>query len=365
MTYKAKSALGDEVIAASPNPFTGTVSTVAVITANGLSGTVATPTSTPAITLTLGAITPTTVNGNTVTTGTGTLTLATYTLTAAGPASVSGTNTGDNAVNSLYSGLVSNATHSGDVSGATTLTIGSTKVTNAMLNADVFSSTHTWSAKQTHTAPVALAAGTATALTAPLYLTAGPLLTNVEPGAMEYKGHTLYFTTYLIRRSVVLAQEILIDDVVVGNTNVETTIYSIPMAATYLTVGKHIEIDLQGKFTSVASGNGLMTLRVKYAGATVATVVTQAGANTNSPFNIVVSTTCRAIGSGTAGKLISWVEFAEGSTTVANSRIAGALTNIDTTLDNTLTITAQWATTDTGNTMTVQQGRTLCADANT
>ena len=54
----------------------GTVTTVSVATANGVSGSVANATSTPAITLTLGAITPTSVNGNTITTGTGTLTLA-------------------------------------------------------------------------------------------------------------------------------------------------------------------------------------------------------------------------------------------------------------------------------------------------
>lgn len=38
-------------------------------------------------------------------------------------ASLSGTNTGDNAPNSLYSGLVSNATHTGDATGATALTV--------------------------------------------------------------------------------------------------------------------------------------------------------------------------------------------------------------------------------------------------
>lgn len=54
----------------------GTVTTVSVTPANGVSGSVATATTTPAITLTLGAITPTTVNGNTITTGSGVLTLA-------------------------------------------------------------------------------------------------------------------------------------------------------------------------------------------------------------------------------------------------------------------------------------------------
>jgi hypothetical protein len=45
----------------------GTVTSVSVTTANGVSGTVATATTTPAISLTLGAITPTTVNGITFT----------------------------------------------------------------------------------------------------------------------------------------------------------------------------------------------------------------------------------------------------------------------------------------------------------
>ncbi len=86
---------GDYAAFYAPLSVSGTVTTVSVSTANGVSGSVANPTTTPAITLTLGAITPTTVNGNTITTGTGTLTLSTFALTASGTASVSGTNTGD------------------------------------------------------------------------------------------------------------------------------------------------------------------------------------------------------------------------------------------------------------------------------
>ena len=57
-------------LASNPSGYTnntGTVTSVSVTTANGISGTVATSTTTPAITLTLGAITPTTVNGLTLT----------------------------------------------------------------------------------------------------------------------------------------------------------------------------------------------------------------------------------------------------------------------------------------------------------
>lgn len=51
----------------------GTVTSVSVTTANGVSGVVATATSTPAIALTLGAITPTSVNGSTTPPNTGVL----------------------------------------------------------------------------------------------------------------------------------------------------------------------------------------------------------------------------------------------------------------------------------------------------
>jgi len=47
--------------------------------------------------------------------------------------SSSGTNTGDNAVNSLYSGLVTNATHTGDVTGSGALTIANDAVTYAKM----------------------------------------------------------------------------------------------------------------------------------------------------------------------------------------------------------------------------------------
>jgi hypothetical protein len=49
----------------------------------------------------------------------------------------SGTNSGDNAVNSLYSGLVTNATHTGDVTGATALTIANGAVTEAKCNSSI------------------------------------------------------------------------------------------------------------------------------------------------------------------------------------------------------------------------------------
>jgi hypothetical protein len=104
---------------------TGTVTSVAVTTANGVSASIANPTSAANMTFTLGAITPTTVNSITL------IGASTPRLTVTGTSAISGTNTGDNSANTLYSGLVTNATHTGQVTGSGALTIAAGTVTLA------------------------------------------------------------------------------------------------------------------------------------------------------------------------------------------------------------------------------------------
>ena len=95
---------------ATPPNSGGTVTSVSVTTANGVSGTVATASTTPAITLTLGAITPSSVAASGTVTG----------------SNLSGTNTGDQTI-----------TLTGDVTGSGTgsfaATIANSAVTNAKL----------------------------------------------------------------------------------------------------------------------------------------------------------------------------------------------------------------------------------------
>lgn len=93
----------------------GTVTSVSVATANGISGTVATATTTPAITLALGAITPSTVNAITLS-GSSTPTLA-----VTGTSSISGSNTGDQTIT-----LTGDVTGTGTGSFATTIKSGVT-----------------------------------------------------------------------------------------------------------------------------------------------------------------------------------------------------------------------------------------------
>ena len=101
--------------ASNPNNYTsngGTVTSVSVTTANGVSGTVSNPTTTPAISLVLGAITPTSVAASGNVTG----------------SNLSGSNTGDQAI--VLSGDVS-----GSGSTGITTTIGANAVTYAKMQA--------------------------------------------------------------------------------------------------------------------------------------------------------------------------------------------------------------------------------------
>lgn len=98
-----------------PPGSSGTVTSVSVTTANGVSGSVANPTTTPAISLTLGAITPSSVN-SVVLSGS-----ATPTLAVTGASSISGTNTGNQTI-----------TLTGDVTGSGTGSFAATIANSAV-----------------------------------------------------------------------------------------------------------------------------------------------------------------------------------------------------------------------------------------
>jgi hypothetical protein len=108
VTAGAQLSSADVITALGYTPGTGggSVSTVSVVTANGVSGTVATATSTPAITLTLGAITPTSV-------------------TSAGDGMFgNGTGSGNIVANGMNSGLAGGAAIRAQVGGANVITLG-------------------------------------------------------------------------------------------------------------------------------------------------------------------------------------------------------------------------------------------------
>lgn len=102
---------GNTIISA-PASGTGTVTSVSITTANGISGSVATPTSTPAITLVLGAITPESVAASGTITG----------------SNLSGTNTGDQ---TNITGNAATVTTNANLTGPITSIGNATSIANA------------------------------------------------------------------------------------------------------------------------------------------------------------------------------------------------------------------------------------------
>ena len=214
------------------------------------------------------------------------------------------------------------------------------------------------------TAKLHLAAGSATAGTAPIKLTDGPLLTVGEPGTIEYKGHTFYATTYLVRRSIALAQGIPIARVQVpAASTTKTLVYSCAMAANYLTAGKKINMRMNGTITQRNNVNSFYTVTLENAGGVLLSWTTPAStAMALLAFELDIRTVCRSI--GVTGSTISFGKFSTSGT--PNSGTMGTVTTVDTTADNTLSV---YVTCNENNASTgpvnVEMAETLCLDANT
>lgn len=150
----ANKAYVDSLVAASSG--SGSVTTVTVTTANGVSGVVTNPTTTPAITLTLGAITPSSVNAS------GTIAGSNFS------GSSSGVNTGNQTI-----------TLTGDVNGTGTGTF-TTALTSIIAPASCNHCAITWDSKGRVTAATTLSVttGTVTSITAGAGLSGGTITTS-------------------------------------------------------------------------------------------------------------------------------------------------------------------------------------------
>lgn len=160
-------AQGQKVINASGGSGSGTVTSVSVVTANGVSGSVADATTTPAITLTLGAITPTSVN-SVVISGSSTPTLA-----VTGTSAVSGTNTGDQTI-----------TLTGDVTGSGIGSFATTIKTNVALAGNPTTTTQTAGDNSTRIATTAFVTAAVNGAVASITGTANQVIASSPTGAI-------------------------------------------------------------------------------------------------------------------------------------------------------------------------------------
>jgi len=173
-------------------------------------------------------------------------------------------------------------------------------------------------------------------------------------GALEYVGSRLYITNVAHQRVIdrsdcVVLETVTVDGDVEGTT--ETTIWTCAMEANSLVAGNVLRFTGIGIASNDNSGD-ILTVRI-YVGANETPVVTLTNAArtfTDDDLHINGYATQRTI--GTSGSRAVHIDMSIGVDTSTLSAVA----TINTEIDMTITITAQWDTADADNILTFQQG---------
>lgn len=205
-------------------------------------------------------------------------------------------------------------------------------------------------AGDTMTGKLVLNAGTTTE--APLNMTEGDLLSTPDKGAIEYN-KTLTFTPAADRRSIALANGVVLEDATVSNTTTETTIYTESVSANEFYKGAKWHVNLSGHF-STANANDTFAMRIKVGGDTVITLNSVDKNTTNGFFRAEFFFTVRS--TGATGSIQAAVESVFDDEVQNNA--LGSPTTVDTTSVGDITATVEWDAADPNNTLTLTQGHT-------
>ena len=168
-------------------------------------------------------------------------------------------------------------------------------------------------------------------------------------GALEYYGNKFYLTSVAHQRVIDRTDCVVLETVTVENDTTETTIWTCTMAANSVVAGNVLRFTGIGIASNDASGD-ILTIRVKVGGVTKATLENSARTFTDDDLHINGYATQRTI--GTSGSRAMHLDMSIGDDT---STLSGVV-EINTEIDMSITITAQWDTADTDNVLTFQQG---------
>lgn len=170
-----------------------------------------------------------------------------------------------------------------------------------------------------------------------------------------------------------MGQSVVLTDTVVSNsaTGGKTNIYTIPMAANYLTVGKVLETKLDGLVWQNNNAATLVTVQAWIDSTNLLlTVPLQAGAAiTAGPVELTFMFTCRSIGNGTSASVVGRCKEVQATTSGGVATTAMDITlnpvTFDSTVNNTINITVSNTVTGGGGfaSFRLQEGRTICVDS--
>lgn len=198
-------------------------------------------------------------------------------------------------------------------------------------------------------AVVHIKAGTTAAGTAPLKLSSGVLLTAPEDGTLEHANGRFYITG-TNRRAISRAGDILVESTTVANTAAETTIYTATLVANTMSAGKVYRLSCLGMF-STANASSSVTVKVKIGSTVISSATTSLGVVSDKPWHTYISVTCRTAGAAGTVAVHGDTEF---NTDFLHTCVESA--TINTEVQSAFTVTVQWNSANSGNTIGVHQG---------
>lgn len=196
---------------------------------------------------------------------------------------------------------------------------------------------------------ITLAAGTATAGTAPLKFTNGTALATPEAGSIEFHNERFYITNVATQRAIDRTADVKLDTTTISNTTDETTCYTASIPANSLKAGNILKLNMSGTIDETAVADQV-TIRIKIGGTTIATVLSPSSGVSDKCWHISGFATLRSVG-GTGS--MAWHIDMDAAGTVSDSC---GINTVDTTAAEDVTVTAQWNNAKVGNIFTCTQG---------
>jgi len=171
-------------------------------------------------------------------------------------------------------------------------------------------------------------------------------------GSLEYDGCSMYVTNVATQRAIDRTSDVAVETVTVAGTTTETTLWTGVQSANSLCAGNLLKFHADGIISNGgATAADQITLRIKVGGSTVATLapITKS-IPIGSHWHIDANATQRTIGaSGSRAVHIDLVIDDNEETVITTA-------TIDTTASMDVTITAEWASADADNTISLYQG---------
>jgi len=201
-------------------------------------------------------------------------------------------------------------------------------------------------------APTILDAGTAAAGTAPLKFRAGTLLATPEAGAIEYDGNKFYISNNGKQKVIDRTSDVALSTVTVANTTVETTLWTGEMSANSLDAGNIFMLHANGIISNGGSAAAAdqIKIRVRVGGVEKVLLEPATKALNGDYWHIEAEACQRTIGASGSRAIHIHLQIDD-----IETKLVG-VANIDTTANMDITITTQWGSAKTTNTISLYQG---------